>query len=270
MTDVTGLSILFNHNQLYLYEFYIFEKTMDSEILLLILVAIVAFLYASVGHGGASGYLALMVIFGISPAIMKPSALMLNLAVSAIAFLNFYKSGYFRWKLLWPFVILSIPLAFLGARIQLETHVYKIILSICLLLAVLRIVGVFGNPHGETQILKLLPAIIIGGIIGFISGIIGVGGGIVLSPVLLLMRWADIKQTAAVSAAFIFLNSLSGIAGAASGPAAIPEGIVPMTVAAIAGGIAGSYFGSHRFNHVVLRYVLSVVLIIACTKLVIT
>jgi len=244
---------------------------MSSEIILILLIAIVAFLYASVGHGGASGYLALMVIFGISPLLMKPSALILNLFVSAIAFFQYYKQGYFRWKILTPFILTSIPLSFIGAKIQIEAHTYKIILAVCLFFAILRLIGIFGKTDSEkTKEINITAALFIGGIIGLISGMIGIGGGILLSPVLLLLHWAKMKETAAVSAIFIFLNSLSGIAGAFSSMNNISSQIYIWSAVGIIGGTAGAYYGSSRFNNNVLKYILSIVLIFACVKLVIT
>ena len=238
------------------------------ELILIFLIVIIAFLYASVGHGGASGYLALMAIAGISPAIMKPSALLLNIFVSAISFIQFYRHGYFKWNLLWPFIILSIPLAFLGAQIKLDVHIYKIILAICLLIATMRLLGLFGKGSSDTRPLNIPLAIFIGAILGFISGMIGIGGGILLSPVILLMRWADMKQTAVISAAFIFLNSVSGLSGAFSTHIEFPPSIYLWTMAAVAGGLGGAYLGSSKFNTVTLRYILSAVLLFASTKLV--
>ncbi|MEI6594631.1 MAG: sulfite exporter TauE/SafE family protein [Bacteroidota bacterium] len=244
---------------------------MTSEIIFILLIAIVAFLYASVGHGGASGYLALMVIFGISPLMMKPSALILNIFVSAIAFFQYYRQGFFRWKLLLPFIITSIPLSFIGAKIHIDVHTYKIILAACLFLAILRLIGLFGKSDSEKINEVNIPlALFIGGIIGLISGMIGIGGGILLSPVLLLLHWAKMKETAAVSAVFIFLNSLSGIAGAFSSLENISSQIYIWAAFGIVGGTAGAYYGSSRFNIVVLKYILSIVLVFACVKLVIT
>ena len=244
---------------------------MTQEVFFLLLISVVAFLYASVGHGGASGYLALMVLFGISPLVMKSSALILNVFVSAIAFIQYYREGHFRWKILYPFILLSIPLSFIGAKIHIEVHTYKIILSICLFIATLRLLGFFGNTiKTEIKKIKFIHALLIGGIIGFISGMIGIGGGILLSPVLLLLHWSDMKQTAAVSAAFIFLNSVSGIAGAGMMMQSPSSQIYFWAIAAIIGGTAGAYYGSSQFNNKILRYVLSVVLLFACTKLMIT
>lgn len=243
---------------------------MTSEIFFLIIIVIVAFLYASVGHGGASGYLALMVLFGVNAIEMKPSALVLNIFVSAISFYHFYKNGFFKFKLLMPFIITSIPLSFLGAKIHIDAHIYKVILAICLFIAILRLVGFTGNTDEKENVpINLIAALLIGGIIGFISGMIGIGGGILLSPVLLLLNWSTIKESAAVSAAFIFLNSISGIFGAFSSLNQISSQIYLWAMAGILGGTLGAYYGSKHFNSKVLKYILSIVLIFACIKLVI-
>lgn len=243
---------------------------MTSEIFFLIIIVIVAFLYASVGHGGASGYLALMVLFGVNAIEMKPSALVLNIFVSAISFYHFYKNGFFKFKLLMPFIVTSIPLSFLGAKIHIDAHIYKIILAICLFIAIIRLVGFTGKTDEKgTKPINMVAALIIGGVIGFISGMIGIGGGILLSPVLLLLNWATIKESAAVSAAFIFLNSISGIFGAFSSLNQISSQIYLWALAGIIGGTLGAYYGSKHFNSKVLKYILSIVLIFACIKLVI-
>lgn len=236
------------------------------------IVLIVAFFYASVGHGGASGYLAILALAGYSAGEMKSSALILNILVSAIAFLQYYRQGYFRFNQLWPFASLSIPFAFLGANIPLEGHLYKIILAGCLLLAVARLLGIFGRSVSTEDLRRIhLPsALVCGALIGFISGMIGIGGGILLSPLLLLLRWADMKQAAAVSAGFIFLNSIAGLAGSFSSPTEISNSLYGWIIAAVIGGIAGSFYGSRRFNVTFLKYVLSSVLLFACVKLIIT
>ncbi len=240
-----------------------------QEYYILVLIALVAFLYASVGHGGASGYLALMALMGISPVLMQPSALLLNIVVSAISFTMYYRSGHFQWKKLLPFIILSIPMAFIGPQIKIEPHTYKIILGICLLMATLRLLGVFGNTKvSDLKEIRFIPALIIGGIIGLISGMIVIGGGIILSPVILLLHWANLKQTAAISAAFIFVNSVSGMAGHTISRQTITPDIFIWATAAVIGGVAGAYLGSGRFNFKVLRYILSGVLIFASYHLI--
>lgn len=236
------------------------------EIVLIGCIVIVAFLYASAGHGGASGYLALMAIFSIAPIYMKTSALLLNIFVSLIAFISYYQAGHFRWKLLFPFVITSIPMAFAGAKLDINPHVYKIVLGILLILATFRVLY---KPL-ETKSIKtpsFLIAMAVGSVIGFFSGMTGIGGGIILSPLLLLFNWANIKETAAVSALFIFLNSISGLVGTWQNGVVLPPDIIYWVMAGLAGGMAGAYAGSHKFTPKWLTYVLSLVLLIAGVKL---
>ncbi|NOR86485.1 MAG: TSUP family transporter, partial [Bacteroidales bacterium] len=186
---------------------------MELNIWLLITLFIIAFLYSSVGHGGASGYLALMAVFGVSTVYMKASALSLNLFVSAISFLAYQRAGFFKSKILVPLIIGSIPMAFLGARTSIDPTLYKTILAALLLFAVARMLY---QPQAKDKALipnNLLISIFLGALLGFFSGMIGIGGGIILSPVLLLLGWTNIKETAAISAIFIFLNSAAGIAG---------------------------------------------------------
>jgi len=235
--------------------------------LLLVLLAVVAFLYASVGHGGASGYLALMSLFAFPVTFMKPTALVLNILVSAISFYFFYREKKFELKLFYPFAITSVPFSFLGGMITIETHYYKIILATVLVLAVARLLGLFGHEKTVRKPLNLPLALFVGAIIGFLSGLLGIGGGIILSPVILLLGWASIKQTAAVSALFIFVNSISGLFGFLSKGGIIPVSSVSLIVAAVVGGIFGAYYGSRKFNTLTLRTVLGFVLGIAILKL---
>lgn len=236
------------------------------EILLIFSILIIAFLYASAGHGGASGYLALMAIFGVAPVYMKTSALLLNVFVSLIAFYAYYRAGFFKWKLLFPFAVASIPMAFLGARLQLDPHVYKMALGVLLFVATARMLY---KPAENKQLKEpsVVLSLIVGAGIGFFSGMTGIGGGIILSPFILLMGWANIKETAAASALFIFLNSVSGLTGVWQSGFALPDLIVYWVLAGLAGGIAGGYAGSKKFSVSGLTYVLGLVLIIAGIKL---
>lgn len=240
-----------------------------SILLVLVIIKIIAFLYSSVGHGGASGYLAIMVILGFAPDVLRPTALTLNIIVSSIATIQFYRSGYFRKNVFLPFIYTSVPMAFIGSKVSLPDPVYKIILGICLLIAVARIIGLPGkNQNPETRKTPFLPALFIGSGIGFISGMIGIGGGIILSPILLLFRWANVKQTAAVTAPFIFLNSIAGISGLlVSSSINLHPQLGWWIGAASLGGLAGSYLGSKKFNTNALRYLLATVLVIAAGKL---
>lgn len=243
---------------------------MEFIYLFYILLFLVAFLYASVGHGGASGYLALMAIFSIAPDVMKPTALLLNLFVSLTSFIQFYRGGYFRMKLFLPFALASVPFAFIGGLISIDASVYKQILGWLLLLPVIRFFFFSDIQVKEQQNYSLLLAIGIGAVIGFLSGLIGIGGGIILSPVLLLLRWADMKQTAAISALFIFVNSLSGLAGQLTKGIQFTTDMYLYVIIAFAGGLAGAYIGAARLKQGILKYMLATVLLIAAVKLLVT
>jgi len=244
---------------------------MDSLLALLILLAIVAFLYSSVGHGGASGYLAVMALMGVAPIMMKPSALVMNLAVSLISFIGFYRAGYFRLKLFLPFAVSSIPMAFLGGSMTLSDSIYKKILAICILISILRLLYQFKNQDQPNHPIPLWAGLLSGGLIGLLSGMIGIGGGIILSPLMLLMRWSNLKETAAVSALFIFVNSLSGLYGQLQkGGIHLTENLQWAVFVTIIGGLFGSYYGSQKFNITTLRYFLAVGLTIASIKLIFT
>ncbi|MEP7322396.1 MAG: sulfite exporter TauE/SafE family protein [Saprospiraceae bacterium] len=240
---------------------------MDFTWWLYILLYIVAFLYASVGHGGASGYLALMAIAGTAPSEMKPTALILNLFVSLVAFIQFYKGGHFRLKLVWPFLLASVPFAFLGGRMKIGDEVYKQLLGILLLIPAIRFLFMTTKTTEELKDQNIPLSLVIGGVIGFLSGLIGIGGGVLLSPVLIILHWADQKQTAAACSIFIFINSVSGLAGQMSKGIDISTSMMTMTIIAFCGGLTGAYFGARRFDQKVLRYILATVLIVASVKL---
>lgn len=243
---------------------------METIYLFYILLFLVAFLYASVGHGGASGYLALMAIFSIAPDVLKPTALLLNLFVSLTSFIQFYRGGYFRMKLFLPFALASVPFAFIGGLITIDASVYKQILGWLLLLPVIRFFFFTNIQVEEQKKHSLILAVGIGAVIGFLSGLIGIGGGIILSPVLLLLRWADMKQTAAISALFIFVNSLSGLAGQFTKGIQFTTDMYLYVIIAFAGGLVGAYIGSVRLKQGILKYMLATVLLIAAVKLLVT
>ncbi len=276
----------------------------------LLLFFVIAFLYSAVGHGGASGYLALMSILQVAPEHMKPVALILNLVVSGIAFIQFYRQGHFLWRLFLPIAALSIPMAYLGGFTPLKDDVYQFGLGVFLLVSVVLLnINLRGRislkndddkrvlADNASQLSReyLLAAAIMGAGIGYVSGLLGIGGGILLSPVLLLLGWTQQKQTAAMGAAFIFVNSMSGLVGfvqqhplwestaeKVSGVAgqAITDGSVleiywlsvlmivgALITPVILGGVAGSWYGSKKFSHRGMKGILSVVLLIAAIKL---
>lgn len=248
-----------------------FEST---EILIILALFLVAVLYSSVGHGGASGYLAVMALLAVSPAVTRPTALILNLFVASIAFVQFYRAKHFDWKIFLPFAATSIPFAFLGGMMHLPTTVYKIILGITLMLAAIRLAFNLKNEK-ESFAPPVWICLVIGAILGFVSGLVGVGGGIFLTPILLLMNWTETKKAAGISALFIFVNSASGLLGnwllgKDSQISNLPPSVWLWIIAAIIGGVIGSTLGSFRFNSLTLRRVLAAGLLLAGAKLIFT
>ena len=228
-----------------------------------------AALYASVGHAGASAYLAVMGLYSFAPTVMKPTALALNILVAAVATLKFYRAGLFSWRLFWPFAVASVPAAFIGGATTLPTRSYKIVVGVVLLYAA---VWMFRSSLKPLQAAAHPPplwaAIVAGLAIGFLSGLTGVGGGIFLSPLLLYMAWADTRATSGVAAPFILVNSIAGLLGHFSSVAQLPPNIPVWGAAAVIGGWIGATYGSRRAPPPVLRQLLSLVLIVAGVKLI--
>lgn len=244
---------------------------MQAELLLFFaLLFIVAFLYSSVGHGGASGYLALMAIFAISPLIMKPTALLLNLFVSSVSFIQFYRGGHFKWKIFWPFALASVPLSFVGGTMAIDSNFYKKILGALLLIPVVRFFFFKNTEPKDLKPTNFVLSLLVGGIIGLLSGMIGIGGGIILSPILLLLKWTDQKQTAAISAAFIFVNSVAGLGGQLVKGINFNTDMIAYVFVAFVGGLCGAYFGALKFPQTILKNVLACVLALAAYKLLFT
>ena len=243
--------------------------TFDIEniFIFLLILPFVSFFYASVGHGGASGYLALMALFSVTPELMKPTALLLNLFVAALAFYYYYKEGYFNKKLFLYFAIASIPMSIIGGYIEVDATIYKKILAVLLLFAILKMLNIFGKESIIIRELKLWQGIVIGGIIGFFSGLIGIGGGIILSPIILLFHWGKMKEAAAVSALFIWVNSAGGLLGQLSSGVSLNIESFGLVAIALICGFFGAYYGSKKMNNQSLRYLLAMVLVIACIKL---
>lgn len=227
----------------------------------------VAILYSSVGHGGASGYIAILALFSLEPAAFKPTALVLNILVSAIATVYFSRAGHFSWRLFWPFAATSIPFSFLGGYLRLPTHVYQQIVGILLLASACRLFPRKDPETAEELRPSIAAALIIGATLGFLSGLTGVGGGIFLSPLLLLLGWARVKEVSAVAALFILVNSIAGLLGHIGSLQTVPRYVPMLAVAALAGGMTGSFFGSCRIPASGTVRALSVVLIIAGFKL---
>ena len=238
-----------------------------TALLIILAIFVVAVLYSSVGHGGASGYLAVMAFLAVAPEVTRPTALVLNLFVASIAAFQFYRAGYFSWSLFWPFAITSIPFAFIGGMIKLPTSAYKIVLGLVLLFAAFRLAWKFSRDV-DIEPPKIWLALIIGAIIGLLSGLVGVGGGIFLTPVLLLMNWSETKTAAGNSALFILVNSAAGLAGNYAQVSVLPSNAWMWIVAAVAGGLIGSLLGAKKFDSLTLRRVLAAVLLFAAVKLI--
>jgi hypothetical protein len=236
------------------------------------LILAAASLYASVGHAGASGYLAAMALFGIAPEVMKPTALALNILVAAITAIKFYRAGCFSWSIFWPFALGSIPFSFIGGSLSLPGYLYKPVVGLVLLYAAYRLFRAYQTSNISPSIkpVPLWSGIVLGVGIGFLSGLTGVGGGIFLSPLLLFGGWAETRQASGVSAVFILVNSIAGLLGHFSSIAALP-GVIPIwAIAAVTGGYIGAEYGSRRLDQLALQRLLAVVLIIAGLKMMFT
>lgn len=242
---------------------------MSLEYVLLIsgCILAIAFLYSSVGHAGASGYIAVMTLFNLGPATIKPTALVLNICVSILAAIQFYRAGHFSWKLFWPFALLSIPMAYLGGYANIPSRLFKVMVGVVLVFSGIRFLFPARMETGGRPPSKAV-AVPVGAGLGLIAGLTGTGGGIFLTPLLLMKHWASTKVAAGVSAAFILANSMSGLLGNLSKTRHLPAPTLAFVLAAVLGGFAGSYLGSRKFDHVTIKRLLAIVLLIAGTKLV--
>lgn len=230
------------------------------------LVLVVAFLYSSIGFGGASGYLAVMAWYEVPVNLAVSTALSLNLIVAGIAFVNYYKSGHFKSALLWPFVISSIPAAFFGATIQLSQDVYLYLLHTILFIISLRMLTAQDNLAESDNISppSISTMLIVGAGLGFLAGMVGIGGGIFLSPLIILAKWGSPKNASATAAGFIFLNSLSGLIGRVySGSFYIDSFGYSLAPLGIIGSLLGSRLGARHFSGKVLKRILGAILVIA-------
>jgi uncharacterized membrane protein YfcA len=236
-------------------------------VLLIAGITIVAFLYSSVGHAGASGYIAVMTLCGLSATFIRPTALVLNILVACIGAFQFWRAGYFSWRLFWPFALLSIPAAYLGGYLPVPPHVLKILIGAVLLFSAARLFFRQGDPP-DAAAPPVRVSIGIGAGIGFLSGLTGTGGGIFLTPLLLFCRWATIRGAAAVSALFILVNSIAGLVGYVSSGRPVPGFAWILAVAAVIAGTLGSHLGSRRFPVRTISLMLATVLVLAGCKLI--
>ncbi len=241
------------------------------EFLFFICLPIIAFLYAAVGHGGASGYLALMSFFTFAATDVKAIALTLNLFVAGIAFIQYLRAGHFNKRLFIVLASASVPLAYLGGRVELNTELYFTLLAIFLLLAGVKLFFASSKKNESTHKMFSVPiALVLGASIGFISGLLGIGGGIILSPLILFFGWSDAKTTAGISALFIFVNSTAGLFGQLSTGFKYPS-TMPMIIALVViGGGLGAYLGSKKWPELFIKQLLAFVLILASLKILVS
>lgn len=253
----------------------------DTNVTLLsFLVLVVAGLYSSVGHGGASGYLAVLSLFGFAPNVMATTALVLNVLVAGLSTTAYFRAGHFSWRILWPFLLGSVPAAFVGGSLKLPPGLYYLLLALTLILVAMRLFfhkqKLAGSAEptadgGESKTkfeLRTPTGIVCGAVLGLLSGMVGIGGGVFLTPLLLLMGWAPPKTASGISAMFIVINSIAGLIGRSSTNQLAADIQIPLILAALVGGTIGSHIGANVLSDRALRQVLAVVLLTAAAKLI--
>ena len=238
-----------------------------DAVLLAALFFAAALLYASVGHAGASAYLAAMALLGTAPDVMRPTALVLNLFVATIVVVRFARAGHLPWPSLVPLIVGSIPAAFVGGNIDLPAAVYRPLVALVLLAGAWRLWTARPGEDPPTGRVPVVAGVAAGGAIGLLAGLTGTGGGIFLTPLLVLAGWASTRDAAGLSGAFILANSVSGLAGLALGGFPIPSGLPLWVLAVVGGGLVGSWLGAVRYSVIGLRRVLAAVLVFAAVKL---
>ncbi|MCX5639361.1 MAG: sulfite exporter TauE/SafE family protein [Planctomycetota bacterium] len=235
--------------------------TLEAFVLLL---AFVAALYASVGHGGASGYLAVMALFGVGATVMRPSALVLNVLVSMIATLTFALAGQVRWRMLLPFIVTSVPMAFLGGTRTLPDGIFRMVVAIVLVCVAVRLF--IPSLPRPARALPLPFAIVIGAVIGALSGLVGVGGGIFLTPLLILGGWSTPREAAALSAPFILVNSIAGLGGMMTQGIQLPPWMWWACGAVVISGWIGAQWSVRGASQRTLRLLLGLIILLASVK----
>lgn len=231
-------------------------------------IFVASLLYSSVGHAGASGYLAIMALLGMAPGVMRPMALTLNLIVASIGTRTFVRAGHLDWPLLWPFLVTSVPMAYLGGRLALPVTVYRVIIGVVLIASATRFLVDLRAPDTARGAPPRGIALATGAGLGFLAGLTGVGGGIFLSPLLLLLGWATLRTTAATSVVFILANSAAGLLGQLGTVSDWPPELLPWSIAVVLGGTIGSHLGATRLPSAAIRAALVVVLLLAGVKLI--
>jgi len=254
----------------YIYQINPFDLTTDKIILAIFLFLIISMLYSSVGHAGASGYLAVMALLSFAPATIKPTSLILNIIVATIASVKYLKADYFDKKIFLALIITSLPMAFLGGFLSISPKYFKLLAGLFLIITSLLLLlkEYFKKPDNPIKQMPLSLGLILGSIIGLISGLIGVGGGIFLYPIIIMTNWTTVKKASGIAALFILLNSIAGLTGHIAALNKIDYNIIYWVCAVIIGGLTGSYLGTIKFNNKVIITCLVLVLLTAGLKFV--
>ena len=242
---------------------------MNAELIpfLAVSIFVVAILYASVGHGGASGYLAIMALFSLHPEALKPTALLLNIVVAGVGTYLYCMAGQFSWRVFWPFVITSIPMSYLGGTISLPPEFYRPILGMVLFYAAWRLFVRRKHEEYDATTPSLPLAMVVGGGLGFASGVIGVGGGIFLSPLMILLRWAKVREVSGIAAMFILVNSVSGLFGHLNSLQHVPSYAPILAGVCLAGGTIGALCGSRHLPVATILKAMSIMMVLAGGKM---
>jgi hypothetical protein len=242
---------------------------LTQEVYILIpLIFLTAMLFSTVGHGGASAYLAAMALMNVAPESMRPAALVLNILVASIAIYKFYRADSFSWQLFLPLSIASIPAAFIGGLLTLPNHFYKPIVGLVLMFAAWHIFRHAKKNYEVSQYAVKTPVLLaVGAALGLLSGLTGIGGGVFLSPLLLFFKWAETRVISGVAAAFILVNSISGLIGVLIKHPVLPSALPYWAIAAILGGLIGAEYGSRRLANPTIRMLLALVLLLAGSKM---
>jgi uncharacterized membrane protein YfcA len=240
----------------------------ETELLLAACMFLAAALYSSVGHAGASAYIALMALFSVPPPVMRPTALTLNVLVASFASYRYTSAGYFRWRVVWPFLVGAVPFAFLGGAIQLPGAYYRPIVGVVLLFSGARMLWPKAvGAAGELRDPPVWLGVVLGAAIGFLSGLTGTGGGIFLSPLIVFRGWSDLRTTSGIAAVFILCNSVAGLLGNVAVVRSLPAELPLYGTAVVLGAFVGTAFGT-RFGLTWIQRALGLVLIIAGLKLI--
>lgn len=245
------------------------ELTSLNWLLLLAAVLVVAFFYSSVGHGGATGYLAALAVLGVAPLDARVAVLITNVLVASVAWWRFWRAGHFDCKILLAFAVVSVPSAWLGSTIKISPFAYKMVLGMVLTLAGLILLFRSRWQTEDVAVRKFFwpLALVVGAVLGFLAGLTGIGGGVFLSPVLYLFRWVKPKTTGGIAAGFIVVNSIAGLVGAGWGKITHAGPLLWLTLPAVIGALLGTHFGARRWSSVTFSRVLAGVLVFAGGKL---